>query len=356
MKLADTGCCYAHGAKDDMDAHKPSDALSCDEDEEEEYDNDDDVVDDLPEFPKNYVISKGRHSVSAEVYGEWNKKQKFVPPVHEKTPEQKQRIKDVLLTSFLFQNLEQDDLHTILLAFTEKHLKAGEVLIRQGDDGDRLYLIEQGEVDVFKLLPGATEQKLMCVMVPGDAVGELALLYNCPRAATVIAKGDVVLWALDRETFNCIVKDAAARRRELYESFLKEVEILKDMDPYERSKLSDALKSVTFQPNTTIIQQAEIGDTFYIIESGSAVAFKDGKQVMEYGRGDFFGELALIRNQPRAATVKTSKDGVVRCVSLDRRSFKRLLGPVETILKRNAARYEQVCSTMAREAGQCAKA
>jgi len=54
---------------------------------------------------------------------------------------------------------------------------------------------------------------------PGDAFGELALLYNCPRAATITAKGDAELWSLDRKTFNHIVKDAAAQKREKYEEF-----------------------------------------------------------------------------------------------------------------------------------------
>lgn len=70
---------------------------------------------------------------------------------------------------------------------------------------------------------------------------------------------------LDRESFNLIVRDAAARKREMYESFLKEVKILEGMDPYERSKLGDALKTVEFQDGCIIIREGELGDTFYII-------------------------------------------------------------------------------------------
>ena len=70
---------------------------------------------------------------------------------------------------------------------------------------------------------------------PGEAFGELALLYNAPRAATITSDNDSVLYALDRQTFNHIVKDAAIRKRDKYESFLKTVELLKTMDDYERS-------------------------------------------------------------------------------------------------------------------------
>ena len=60
----------------------------------------------------------------------------------------------------------------------------------------------------------------------GEAFGELALLYNCPRAATITAKTEANLWSLDRQTFNHIVKDAAAKKRDKYEEFLKNVKIL----------------------------------------------------------------------------------------------------------------------------------
>lgn len=75
----------------------------------------------------------------------------------------------------------------------------------------------------------------------------MALLYNAPRAATIIAKTDSILFSLDRQTFNHIVKDAAAKKRETYESFLSQVEILHDMIPYERLQIADALHSHKFK-------------------------------------------------------------------------------------------------------------
>ncbi len=102
----------------------------------------------------------------------------------------------------------------------------------------------------------------------------MALLYNAPRAATIAAKTECILWKLDRDTFNHIVKDAAARKRQKYEDFLSHVKILSSMDPYERSRLGDALKEEKFKKGEYVIEEGHIGDKFYFISEGEAVATK----------------------------------------------------------------------------------
>jgi len=166
----------------------------------------------------------------------------------------------------------------------------------------------------------------------GDVFGELALLYNCPRAASVEAQTKCVLWQLDRDTFNSIVKDSAQKKRERYDTFLAKVPILSSMTAYERSQLADALKPESVTDGGAICKQGDVGNKFYIIEDGEAVATKGGQQVMSYSAGDYFGELALIRNQPRAATV--SAKGNTKLLSIDSRSFKRLLN-VQDLLDRS---------------------
>ena len=284
-----------------------------------------------------------RSSVSAEVYGIFNKKKPFKPRVIPKTKEQIERIKDRCMLSFLFNSLEDKELKTVIDSFEEKRYKAGQNVITQGEEGDVLYLVDSGELDCEKVFKKGDPPTYLKTYKVGESFGELALLYNAPRAATIRAKTDATCWALDRECFNNIVKDAAIKRREKYENTLKKVEILKSIDPYELGQICDALKTKNFKKGEYIIKQGDKGDVFYILDEGKAHAekvFEEGKpaqNVKNYESGGFFGELALLKGEPRAASIVA--DTKCKCLSLDRMAFKRLLGPLENILQRNSENY-----------------
>jgi len=287
-----------------------------------------------PDFYKNEQgMSKARTSVSAEAYGEWNTKKSFVAPVIPKTDEQKDRLRIVLSKSFLFSSLEDNDVTVVIGAMSEVNAPEGEIVINQGDEGDFLFVVETGKFDC-SIKTGDTE-KIVGSCEAGASFGELALLYQQPRAATVKACQACVLWKLDRETFNHIVKESSQKKRQRYDSFLAKVPLLGNMDAYERSQLADALKIEVFGDGLVIFKQGDVGNKFYILEDGNAVATKEGQEVMKYSSGDYFGELALIRNQPRAATI-TAK-GEARLLSVDSRSFTRLLN-VNDLMAR-AAKY-----------------
>jgi cAMP-dependent protein kinase regulator len=67
-------------------------------------------------------------------------------------------------------------------------------------------------------------------------------MYNAPRAASIRAKEDSILFSLDRDTFNKIVKRNAMINREKYNDFLNKVEILTTLNSYEKDKIADCLK------------------------------------------------------------------------------------------------------------------
>jgi len=314
------------------------------DEEEEEEEEDDDDCDEIPEsFKKSEEqLGRARQSVSAEAYGTWNQKKAFTPPKYPKTDEQKTRLKDTLEKNFMFAGLDRKDMETILMAMKEVVIEKDQKIINEGDSGDFLFVIESGTLECIKNIDG--EDKVVKICEVGDVFGELAILYNCPRAASVVARAKCTCWQLDRETVNHIVKDAAVKRRNTYDKFLKSVALISSIGDYERSQIADALKPETFKKNDIIVTQNEPGDKFYIVEEGSLYAEKNfpdegKKRVMDYKAGDYFGELALLKNQPRAASVIVCSD-VAKVLSMSRLSFSRMLGPLQEKLAQQVQQYK----------------
>ena len=318
-----------------------------DEKEEEEINN---KLNNIKKAQEKQNSIKARVSVSAEAYGLYNKKGNFVPKIIPKNEDQMNRIKGKIISSFIFSSLEKKDLEVVINAMEEKRFKLNENVITQGDDGDCLYIVETGLLKCFKTFNPENSPKFLKNYEPGESFGELALLYNCPRAATIVCSSDeCILWSLDRETFNNIVKDAAQKKREKYENFLKNVDILSTIDSYELGQICDSLKDGIYKKDEYIIREGELGDVFYIIEEGQCIATKTlepGKpevKINEMKEGDYFGERALLKGEPRYANIVVTSE-IAKVISLDRLSFNRLLGPIIDILKRNIDKYQVYCA------------
>ncbi|KAJ2681686.1 hypothetical protein H4R19_007290, partial [Coemansia spiralis] len=269
-----------------------------------------------------------RFSVSAESMNpttEPEYKKKFVP----KTEAQKARIQEALNNNFLFKNMDEESYRDIIDAMEEKRVEKGQSVIVQGGVGDYFYIVERGSFDIHVHKGNAAPTKVGSV---GDcgSFGELALMYNAPRAATVTATTDATLWALDRITFRSLLMERTSRKRRLYERFLETVPLLKSLEPYERQKIADALESVTYNDNDTIVRQGDPGEDFFLIEQGTVRVYKSDDDAVsrEYPpltQGCYFGELALLDDQPRQATLVAS--GRAKCARMSKDAFDRLLGP-----------------------------
>ncbi|ODQ44962.1 hypothetical protein PICMEDRAFT_73760 [Pichia membranifaciens NRRL Y-2026] len=268
-----------------------------------------------------------RVSVSAEALNPNTfSKDNWKPPVHQLSHDQLTRLNASVIKNFLFSQLDEDSLRTIIFALEEKRCPKGFEIIKQGDEGDFFYVLEKGTVDFL------VDGKVVNTSSDGSSFGELALMYNSPRAASVIATSECILWALDRMTFRRILLEGTAKKRSLYENFLKEVPVLQSLSPYERSKLADALNTESFKTGENVVSEGEAGENFYFIEDGDAEVIKEGHGlVTTLKKGDYFGELALLYDSPRQATVRALTP--LKVVSLNKSGFQRLLGPAVDVLK-----------------------
>lgn len=161
------------------------------------------------DFPPNYNLSR-RTSVSAESLAPQTSSTRRTSGNPAKTAQQESRIRAAISANLLFKNLDDEQTRDVLDSMTEKRIpKDGVVVIHQGDVGDFFYVVEEGNFD-FYIRKGGNQQGLgdkVGNVGPGGSFGELALMYNAPRAASVVSTSPGVLWALDRITFRKILMD-----------------------------------------------------------------------------------------------------------------------------------------------------
>lgn len=262
-----------------------------------------------------------------------------------KTEEQLRCLQEAASNIIFIKKCGKDQRKILFNAMFEKKVTSGDVIIRQGDDGDNFYVIEKGEYDIFVKDASGTEKKV--ATLTDGFFGELALLYNCPRNATIISTSDNgVLWGLDQKTFRQVVVKATARKRATFEELLKGVSMLDSLTGYELMNVTDALDEVTYEKDQQIICEGEAASEMYFIMEGKVVvraidkASETEKEIVVLDRGQYFGELALVLKKPRIASVYAAVEGT-KCAVLDVCAFERLLGPCVDIMKRNIEKYEK---------------
>ncbi|XP_064633496.1 cAMP-dependent protein kinase type II regulatory subunit-like isoform X2 [Lineus longissimus] len=295
------------------------------------------------EPPKNRFMR--RKSVSAERYDpEADEDDGEATAVFPKSDEQRKSLNEAVKHILLFKSLELEQMQTVIDAMFEKKVEPGFHVIDQGDDGDNFYVILSGTYDIFVEIEG--KPKCIGNYDNQGSFGELALMYNMPRAATIVATSNGTLWAMDRSTFRKIVLKNAYNKRKMYETLLENVPMLSTINPYERMNVADALHSKTFEDGDVIIKQGDTADCMYFVEDGEVritmTNVNDPDTEVELTRctkGQYFGELALVTHKPRAASVMAV--GKTKLAVLDVDAFERLLGPCMEVMKRNIDEYEE---------------
>lgn len=285
-----------------------------------------------------------RKSVFAETYDpEEDTDDDGTRMIFPKTDEQRDSLAEAVKNILLFRALDKEQMNEVLDAMFEKKVAKDDVVIKQGDDGDNFYVIQSGVFNAYVQSDPSQDPVHIHTYDNSGSFGELALLYNMPRAATIKAVSEGSLWAMDRQTFRRILLKSAFRKRKMYEALIESVPMLKTLQPYERMNLADALAPRAFSNAERIIKQGDAADGMYFVEDGEVIisVLDDSGKEIEINRilkGGYFGELALVTHRPRAASAFAH--GEVKLAFLDVEAFERLLGPCMDIMKRNITDYE----------------
>jgi cGMP-dependent protein kinase len=281
-----------------------------------------------------------------------------IQPPSPKTEEEKTLIASALRQNEALQTmvtLDRDRVDAMIAVAWKETVAKGTDVITEGDlQADYFYVVQSGSFEVLLSDGGASqgqgqsaekaltkgESKFVSNIKEGESFGELALLYLVPRAATVRAKVDSVVWVFDRQNFKSILMKSSAQKIKEFVEYLNKVPILDPLLADEKLAMAQALVEMHFAQKEIILNQGEPGNTFYILYEGTVSVLVNGKQVDELkssrgGEVQVFGERALLANEPRAATVEVTSESA-KALALDRDSFNILLGPLENIRERGA--------------------
>ena len=227
--------------------------------------------------------------------------------------------------------MTDEEIALVASRLTSRRLAKGEVLIKQGDRGDNLYIIRSGHVEVSVQHEHGYVQ-VVGQLGRGDYVGEAALITDEPRNATCKAILPTEVLVLSRDDFVELVKDHFQMGEKVNHSLqvmglLRQIPVFSGIDGKTLKQLAARLKVQKFETGSPIIRQGEIGVTFYVIESGQVEVFvtqdNQEKILNQLGPGAYFGEIALLMNVPRTASVRVLTPTVA--LAMHRHEFERFV-------------------------------
>nr|XP_018897131.1 PREDICTED: cGMP-dependent protein kinase, isozyme 1-like [Bemisia tabaci]XP_018897132.1 PREDICTED: cGMP-dependent protein kinase, isozyme 1-like [Bemisia tabaci]XP_018897133.1 PREDICTED: cGMP-dependent protein kinase, isozyme 1-like [Bemisia tabaci] len=298
--------------------------------------NQDNVLPPIDYDQPNNQGKSGRQGVSGESCQTGKTSNSIHIRRYEKDFRSKQLIKQAIMGNDFLKNLDPGQIREIVDSMYPQKYKRGNFVIRQGDTGAHLFVSAEGEFEIIK------DNKILGRMGHGIAFGELAILYNCTRTASIKVIDDAKVWVLDRRVFQQIMMRTGLQRLEDSLQFLKSVPLLQSLSPNILAKIADVLQVEFFPAEHYIIREGAHGDTFYIISNGSVRVTKripgtnKEEEVRTLKRGDYFGEQALLKEECRSASVIATAPGV-ECLSLDRGPFIQLIGGLSELKEK---RYE----------------
>ncbi|XP_078658903.1 cGMP-dependent protein kinase 1-like [Branchiostoma floridae x Branchiostoma belcheri] len=245
-------------------------------------------------------------------------------------------IKAAILNNDFLKYLEEDQIDTIVDCMYKKEVPAGTKVITEGEMGLHLYVTEEGELQVSK------KGEILRNMGRQTLFGELALLYDCERTATVQALTPARLWTIDRRIFQLIMMKTTKTKLEAYVSFLKSVPLLQTASEQNLVRIAECLEEETYEQGQYIVRQGEVGDCFFIIMDGEVrVTEKVGNRIQEkrkLNRGDYFGEKALDGQGDVRTASCIAETPIVKCLLLDRGPFMKLIGSLQEMKEALARR------------------
>ncbi|MDT8376588.1 MAG: cyclic nucleotide-binding domain-containing protein [Mariprofundaceae bacterium] len=245
----------------------------------------------------------------------------------------------------LLSGLSGDELESFMDSLELREIPAGEYIYHRGEKGDYLYLIGMGSVELEAAIASG-KNRVYSRLTEGDFFGEHAFMSRSEHHDEAMAETDTSVLMINRETFDGWVEKYPAIQTTVEEFYRKRVlarilaitPVFEGVPPDARLALSEKFQLKPFTGGETIVKEGEPGDTFYLIRSGHVAVStcgmgSQGEQIAlgRIGEGAFFGEVSLLTDKPRTATV--TADGDVELMELTRDDFNDIVASHPSVLK-----------------------
>lgn len=232
---------------------------------------------------------------------------------------------------FIFKNLSKEQQDLIMHEMRFYSIPSHSFVIEQGKPGSNFFVVARGRLEVL------VNNKRVNVLNSGDSFGEMALLQDKPRSASVRTLEVCDLWGVDRSTFRYAVQAINAANYNQTKSFIETVPIFKVLTMLQKELLLSSISTMEFIDKQKIVIEGDTGDLFYLIKEGNVVCTRNGIFLRNMGVGEFFGEQALLYDTPRTATIVSS--GEVKCLVIGREHLTQALGSqLAQIIYKNSIR------------------
>lgn len=256
--------------------------------------------------------------------------QALTEPNHDISKDERQFLSKALQRHFLFSSLEDEERHALIGFLHMQTFRHGEKIFSQGDKANCFYVIQRGTFVVS--IDDVTLKQLKAK----HTFGELALLYNMNRTATVSCSQDGILWRLDEKSFKEFMEKLRNKHFAKVRSFFDVDPTFKSLKVEEKDMLSGICSVHCFQRGETILREGEVGDWMFIIMQGSVSTVDQYGNVVVKMPGTILGISGLMYTKRQIHGAKAID--TVTCISLGKSAVERLMGPVEQVLRRSGVK------------------
>jgi cGMP-dependent protein kinase len=238
-------------------------------------------------------------------------------------------IKSILKKSTAFKDLLEEDYEEIIPNMFYCTAQEGDYIFKQSDPATCFFIIQEGRCEV------EIDNAIKKTLNKGEMFGDLALLYNAPRSASIRAAENSEFWALDRFSFRAILDKISSQNFASNRSYLDRIKFFDAFSVQQKDNLASYIIIEKYFPGQSIVNKGDMANSYYVIKEGVVECWNNENFIRELNEGDSFGEQALFESSTRALTVKSKTR--TTCIVLSRETLVSVLGgDIETIINKNS--------------------